>query len=83
LERLTAVHEAGSAHPWAMSDAPEDYLATMMKAVVAVELVVERLEGKWKLSQNRKPEDRDGVMRALAASDADVHRAALEEMGEG
>jgi transcriptional regulator len=48
-----------------MSDAPADYLASMLKAIVGFCLPIDRLEGKWKLSQNRTPEDRAGVVKGL------------------
>jgi transcriptional regulator len=65
LSKLTERHEAGRADPWAMSDAPADYLASMLKAIVGFCLPIDRLEGKWKLSQNRTPEDRAGVVKGL------------------
>jgi transcriptional regulator len=68
LETLTRRHEADRARPWHVSDAPEDYIAQQMKAIVAVELSIDRLEGKWKMSQNRSDADIDGVVRGLGAS---------------
>lgn len=68
LTRLTDRHEAGQPHPWKVTDAPQDYRQTMMKAIVGVELRLTRLEGKWKLSQNRTAEDRAGVVAGLSAS---------------
>lgn len=64
---LTMVHEASRPEPWAVSDAPPDYIEKMLRAVVGLELVVERLEGKWKMSQNRAAIDRDGVVSGLQA----------------
>ena len=49
-----------------MTDAPEDYIALMLRAIVGIEIPVARLLGKWKLSQNRSAADREGVARALA-----------------
>lgn len=68
LEGLTARNEAGRAEPWAVSDAPEDYLAKMLRGIVGVSLRVERIEAKRKLSQHQKAVDRDGAIAALAAS---------------
>ena len=68
---MGAVHEGARAEPWAVSDAPADYIATMAKAIVGFELTIARLEGKWKMSQNRPPEDRAGVAAALSAEGAD------------
>ena len=65
VTRLTETHEAGRAAPWAVSDAPADYIAGMLKAIVGFELPVARLEGKWKMSQNRPAEDRAGVVEGL------------------
>ncbi|MCB1915311.1 MAG: FMN-binding negative transcriptional regulator [Rhodocyclaceae bacterium] len=65
LTALTARQERTSASPWRIDDAPADYIERMLAAVVGVELTVERLEGKWKLSQNRSLEDREGVIAAL------------------
>jgi transcriptional regulator len=54
LERLTARHESARALPWTMADAPADAIERMLKAIVGIEIVVERFEGKWKT----RPEDR-------------------------
>lgn len=67
LEALTATHEAGQAQPWSMDDAPQDYIATMMNAIVGIEIPIMRLEGKWKLSQNQPPPNRDMVIAGLGA----------------
>jgi transcriptional regulator len=63
--RLTDRHEAGSEHPWKVTDAPGDYVESQLRAIVGIEIVPGSLVGKWKLSQNRPPLDRDGVVRAL------------------
>jgi transcriptional regulator len=70
LEALTDRHESSRAAPWAVSDAPADYVAQQMKAIVGVELTITRLEGKWKMSQNRSDADIDGVVQGLRASDS-------------
>ena len=54
--RLSNTYEAGRPKPWRAGDLPADYVATMLKAIVGFEMVVERLEGKFKLSQNRPAE---------------------------
>ena len=59
-------HEAGRARPWAVEDAPGDYIDGMLRAIVGFELTITRLEGKWKLSQNRSAADIEGVRRGLA-----------------
>ncbi len=65
LETLTNTHEAQEAHPWAMHDAPEEYLQQQMKAIVGIEIEIRSLEGKYKLSQNRSAADVDGVIKGL------------------
>ncbi|MGE5492332.1 MAG: FMN-binding negative transcriptional regulator [Actinomycetota bacterium] len=66
LAELTAVHEADQAQPWSLDDAPEDFIANQLKAVVGIEIAVTSLVGKWKMSQNRQEADRHGVATALA-----------------
>ena len=68
LERLTAHNEASLAKPWTVSDAPPDYIATMMKAIVGVEMVITRLVGKWKVSQNQPAQNQTGVIEGLESS---------------
>jgi transcriptional regulator len=67
VERLTRRHEAARPAPWAVSDAPTEYVDGLLGAIVGVELVVTRLAGKWKLSQNRPRADQAGVLAGLAA----------------
>lgn len=69
LTALTAQHEAVQAHPWQLSDAPADYLASMLRAIVGIEIEVTHLVGKYKLSQNRAEPDRQGVIRGLLGSE--------------
>jgi transcriptional regulator len=82
LEALTSRHEAPREQPWSVNDAPEDYVARQMGAIVGVEIEIARLEGKWKMSQNRAADDIDGVIAGLESSDdaaarevADIVRA--------
>lgn len=75
VERLTDHHEARQPQPWSVGDAPEDYIGQMLRAIVGVEIPIERLNGKWKLSQNRSTEDRLGVANALAAESRESARA--------
>lgn len=72
VSRLTDTHEAGRAAPWAVSDAPADYVEKMLGAIVGLEIPVEALAGKWKVSQNRSAADRAGVARQLAAEGGDA-----------
>lgn len=68
LDELTARHETPRPQPWAPGDAPQDYIAGMLRAIVGFALPIERLEGKWKLGQNRSEADRQGVHDGLSAS---------------
>ena len=68
LERLTHRHEAGRATPWHVSDAPADHIEQQMKAIVAISIPIDRLEGKWKMSQNREDADIAGVIAGLNSS---------------
>ncbi|MFN8372543.1 MAG: FMN-binding negative transcriptional regulator [Anaerolineae bacterium] len=67
LQTLVTHHEAGFSPSWEM-DLPDDYMHTMMQAIVAFEIPITRLEGKFKLSQNRSQEDQARVTEALLAS---------------
>ena len=75
--RLTDHHEAPRAAPWAVSDAPDDYVQQMLRAIVGIEIPVDRLVGKWKVSQNRSESDRLGVAQGLADESAAPQAAAL------
>ena len=77
---LTETHENPRAHPWSVSDAPDAYVAGQLRAIVGVEFVVERVEGKAKLSQNRSVADREGVIAGLRADGDPRGRAVAEQM---
>ena len=66
VEKLTNIHEAASPNPWKVSDAPEDFIKSQLKGIVGLELPIQRLEGKWKVSQNRTERERNGVINGLA-----------------
>ena len=67
VSRLTHRHEAAQPRPWAVADAPADYIAGMLRAIVCIEIPITQLVGKYKLSQNRGAADRDGVVAGLQA----------------
>ena len=75
LNRLTNTHEAGQPHPWQVADAPADYLDSMLKAIVGIEMPVDRWIGKWKVSQNRDAADRAGVAQGLAKQPGEAAQA--------
>ncbi len=66
VRRLTEQQERPRAAPWAVSDAPAEYVSGMLKGIVGFAITVERLEGKWKVGQNRDEADRRGVAAGLA-----------------
>jgi transcriptional regulator len=61
---LTDRHEGRRAAPWSVDDAPADYVDGLLRAIVGIEIAVESLQGKWKVTQNR-PADRESVARGL------------------
>lgn len=65
IEALTSHHEASFAKPWKVSDTPNDYLENMISHIVGIEIVITRLVGKWKVSQNQPAENRAGVVAGL------------------
>jgi transcriptional regulator len=79
VTRLTEKHEAKRADPWAVTDAPPDYVRAMLKAIVGFSIPLTRLEGKWKMSQNRPPADRKGVVDALRRDGRDDVADAVEK----
>jgi transcriptional regulator len=80
VERLTDRFEQARTHPWAVSDAPADYVETMLNAIVGVALRVTRIEAARKLSQNRSAADRAGVIDGLAKSSHVGDRAVAQAM---
>lgn len=67
VTRLTNRFEGERDQPWAVSDAPADFVAGMLKGITGFMLPIAKLEGKWKMSQNRPPADRAGVVAGLTA----------------
>lgn len=65
LESLVNFHEASFAAPWKISDAPADYIESLTKGIVGLELAIERIEGKWKASQNHSEAHRASVVKGL------------------
>ncbi len=65
VDILTQQQESTFAEPWAVSDAPVDYIEKMLTAIVGIELTITSLEGKWKASQNQPEGNRDGVAAGL------------------
>lgn len=65
VTRLTERREAGRPDPWAVGDAPEEFVRAQLKGIVGFALPISLLEGKWKMGQNRPVEDRAGVVAGL------------------
>jgi transcriptional regulator len=82
VSNLTARHESGRAQPWAVSDAPADYIDGMLKAIVGFALPISRLEGKRKLSQNRNAADIAGVREGLVNSPDSQDQQLARLMGQ-
>jgi transcriptional regulator len=82
---LTRIYEAGAEKPWRYEDMPETFVRGMLNGIVGFELTITRLEGKYKLSQNRSLEDRAGVVEGLERSGrpGDASLAALMRRREG
>ncbi|MEI7038081.1 FMN-binding negative transcriptional regulator [Fulvimonas yonginensis] len=78
LGKLTDRHERGRTEPWRIDDAPAEYIDRMLGAITGLRLSIERLEGKWKLSQNRTAADRQGVLAGLAETDDEASRRMAE-----
>lgn len=80
VSRLSERHEQGRARPWAVSDAPRAYIDAMLRAIVGFALPIRRIEGKWKLSQNRSAGDQAGVRAGLAESARASDRELAQQM---
>jgi len=80
LARSAGVYEADAARPWSLASIPDAFANGLQKGIVAFELAIDRLEGKRKLSQNKPPADRAGVVAALRARDDSDARAIADAM---
>src|SRR5260370_18865432 len=80
VTRLTRSHESDREHPWAVTDAPRDYIDGQLRAIVGVELTISSIEAKQKLSQNRSELDREGVVAGLRQEPGTAPPAAADPM---
>jgi len=80
VRRLVERHEGERAAPWSLDDAPAGYIEVQARAIVGLELRIDRIEAKRKLSQNRSDEDIEGVMSALAGSSSREEQAVAGQM---
>jgi len=73
LEALVGQHEGSSTAPWSISDAPPEFIDRMIESIIGFEIVISRLTGKWKVSQNQPAANRVGVVEGLRQrADADA-----------
>lgn len=82
VTKLTDKHEGKRADPWAVSDAPADFIDGFLKAIVGFRLPIDKIEGKWKLSQNRSEADQRGVIAGLNAEGNYADKAVADLMGK-
>jgi transcriptional regulator len=71
LEALTNRHEGASHKPWAVSDAPDDFIETLARGIIGIEITITRIDGKKKMNQNRPAADRAGMRAGLMAQGRD------------
>ncbi len=79
VRRLSLTHEAGRPQPWSVDDAPPTFIEGQLRAIVGVELLISRIEAKFKLSQNRSEADVDGAIAGLDARDESAMADAMRE----
>jgi transcriptional regulator len=80
VEALTTQHEASRPEPWKVSDAPASYIDAQLKGIIGISLRIDRLEGKWKVSQNRSAADQASVAAALHEAGTDTSLAMARTM---
>jgi transcriptional regulator len=80
VTQLTRRYEEPRAHPWAVADAPDEYIASQLKGIVGIVLHISRMEGKRKMNQNRSDADRHGVVAGLAGDNPELVKAMLKTM---
>jgi transcriptional regulator len=78
VEQLTRANEAGREPAWAVGDAPDAYIAQLLRAIVGFRFTITRLEGQWKMSQNKSATEQDGVIRGLTRDGAEGVRAVMK-----
>ncbi len=81
VQQLTSGQETGRAQPWAVDDAPEEFVRAQFTAIVGVEIPIRSIEGKWKVSQNRPTDDRRGVAEGLRAEQQEAMADLVEQCG--
>jgi transcriptional regulator len=89
ITNLTNHHEAAQQEPWSIEDAPQEYIARMLPAIVGIEIDITSITGKWKVSQNQPEINKQGMVNALSKEvECDARKIAklvqthMEEMTE-
>jgi transcriptional regulator len=82
LERLTARHEGTQPVPWTLEQAPADHIEKMLRVVVGLEVAIDHIEGKFKLSQNHPVRNRDGVLAGLRQRNAERDASLADLMSQ-
>jgi transcriptional regulator len=80
ITRLSERHEAGRPMPWAVGDAPPDFIDKLLGAIVGIEIELASITGKWKVSQNKKAVDRAGVVHGLGQQPGDEAAAMARQV---
>jgi transcriptional regulator len=83
ITAMTATQESAQPEPWAVSDAPPPFVAAQLKGIVGIEIDIARIEGKWKVSQNRSEADRQGVSAGLRRSEGEAAQRMAELVEAG
>jgi transcriptional regulator len=74
---LTMLKEQGRSSAWSVDDAPAEFISAQIKGIVGIEIAICRIEGKWKVSQNRPESDRNGVVAGLISEGGNEEMAKL------
>ena len=82
INQLTTAQEGGRPEPWAVSDAPQDYVAALIQGIAGLEIPVNRIDGKWKVSQNQPQANRQGVIDGLRESAEDPMTGPMADIVE-
>ena len=77
IQHLTSTQEQKRSAPWAVNDAPEEFIAGQIQSIIGIEIPISTIEGKWKVSQNRSAADRQGVEEGLRREEVSDEMAKL------